>query len=173
MSDMSQSGWAPGEHLDAMRDDGAISVFWDGFHAGIGWLFFQDERELYEYAIYQASEKVLGDKNYWDDTYDQILELKRGLEDGAGDVESVKAFLISFDKLTKGSNVSATHKVMTYKDLLSDNSMRKEYEEYVMEMEEEGRPATCRIEDSHTIAEEMLIGRYDEPYTFSPPDDED
>ena len=111
-----------------MEEEGAISVFWEGHFAGIGWVVLEGEDQLLDWLRWQVSAEVLGDAADWRDRWEDLMVLRRELPEEPYDNNFVlwaRDWLTRLEGVLKGSSLGCNHQICTIDDMADPESLSK------------------------------------------------
>lgn len=144
--------------IDHMKEEGAISVFWEGHNAGIGWVVFEDEYQLLDWLKWQVSDDILGKPENWVDHWEKLMVLRKELPEEPSVDEFVpwaRGWLTRLERVLKGSSLGCDHKICTIGDMANHQALSK----------------TLKIDLGGITSDEdlemALSGRYGDPSLFS------
>lgn len=140
-----------------MEEEGAISIFWEGHHAGIGWVVLEGEYQLLDWLKWQVSDEILGDSAKWGDHWEELMVLRKELPEEPPEDEFVswaQRWLASLEKVLKGSNLGCNHQICAFRDMADHKFLST-----ALRINLEG------IESNEDLERE-LSGRYGNPSLF-------
>ena len=103
------------DYLEWIRDEELPVLFYETFHGSVGWIIFQIEYELLDFARHQISDDALQGPDNWDArVYSQLKALAEPLDVDRDDLlEQEKDFLHKLEGLTEGSFLHARIQVVS------------------------------------------------------------
>ena len=146
-----------GEWIEYMKNDGWIALFWDGYCAGIGWILFESEEDLLEWANWLLSDEALGGRDNWPkEGLEKLSVILKNKEIPI--VDRVVKFLELYHKMTSTFVFGATYKVFTYEGLINDLDIQEDFQELLKKKD----IAPCSLEERLDLVEDgRLFGLVD------------